>query len=248
MNSQAVVQHLVKWLRTNVAEAGASGVVLGISGGVDSAVAAAIAKKAFPDHCMALFLPCKSHITDRLHSQTLAEEFDIPYRIIELDNAYNLLITQFESYVKLDGAKGRLLRANLKPRLRMMALYYSAQARNYLVLGTSNKSEITVGYSTKHGDTAVDLQILGDLLKSEVFELARYLNIPAAIIDKPPSGGLWSGQTDEEEMGFSYEELDDYLAFKKGEREIVERIEKMMKVGSHKYKTPPVPIIPNEYR
>jgi NAD+ synthase len=183
-----------------------------------------------------------------LHSQTLAEEFDIPYRIIELDNAYNLLITQFESYIKFDGVKGRLLRANLKARLRMLTLYYSAQARNYLVLGTSNKSEMTIGYSTKYGDNAVDLQILGDLLKREVYELACYLKVPDVIIEKTPSGGLWSGQTDEEEMGVTYEELDTYLAFQKGEPEVIRRIDKMIKAGEHKNRVPPVAVIPGEYR
>lgn len=248
MNCEAVVQHLIKWLQERVHEAGAKGVVVGVSGGVDSAVAAVLAKKAFPNDCVGLVLPCESHINDLVHSQLLLDRFKIAYRVVELDNVYQLMVTQYESFIKLDGSPGRLLRANLKPRLRMMTLYYSAQARNYLVLGTSNKSEITIGYSTKHGDTGVDIQILGDLVKREVVELARYLGVPSIIINKPPSGGLWEGQTDEGEMGVSYKELDDYIQFAAGEPETIEKIEKLIKKSEHKRQMPPVALVPPNLR
>lgn len=246
MKPETVVDYLVNWLREQVAQAGAEGVVLGVSGGVDSAVAAAIAQRAFPNNCMALILPCESQISDRLDSQMFLEEFNIPYRIVELDNAYTLLLTHFQSYIKIEGAKGRLLRANIKPRLRMITLYYSAQGRNYLVLGTSNKSELSVGYATKYGDGGVDLQLLGDLLKTEVYELARYLKIPDYIVDKAPSGGLWEGQTDEEEMGITYRDLDLYLSTGQGEPHVVEKIEQMKKASEHKRQMPPIAIIPRE--
>ncbi len=246
MNPETVVNHLVNWLREQVAQAGVKGVVLGVSGGLDSAVAAVIAHKAFPDNCMALILPCESQVNDRLDSQMFLEEFNIPFRIVELDNAYRLLLTHFESYIKIEGFRGRLLRANIKPRLRMITLYYSAQGRNYLVLGTSNKSELSVGYSTKHGDAGVDLQLLGDLLKTEVYELARYLKIPDYIINKVPSGGLWEGQSDEEEMGITYPDLDLYLATGTGEPEVVAKIETMRKTSEHKRRMPPIPIIPRD--
>jgi NAD+ synthase len=248
MNCEAVVQHLVTWLREKVEEASARGVVIGVSGGVDSAVAAVLAQKAFPDNCMALVLPCESSTDDLVHSQLLLDKFNIPYRVVELDNVYQLLVTQLESYIKLDGPKRRLLRANLKPRLRMTTLYYSAQARSYLVLGTTNKSEITVGYSTKHGDSGVDLQILGDLLKREVLELANYLRVPSVIINKTPSGGLWAGQTDEEEMGISYEQLDDYIQYNQGETDVTERIQKLNQISQHKRQMPPIAKIPEELR
>lgn len=244
MNSEAKVSFLVDWLQQKVKEANLSGLVIGLSGGVDSAVAAVIAKQAFPDNCMALIMPCASQVSDLMDGQLLAEEFKIPYRVIDLDNVYNLLVTHFESYIRLEGEPGRLLRANLKPRLRMIALYYSSQARNYMVLGTSNKSEICIGYSTKHGDNAVDLQVLGDLTKKEVYEIARYLKIPQIIIDKIPSGGLWEGQTDEGEMGFTYDELDRYLS---GERQgipNIERIDSMIRAGVHKRKMPEIARIP----
>ncbi len=248
MNPEAVVNYLVEWSRQKVRDAGALGLVLGVSGGVDSAVAAIIAKKAFPENCMTLLLPCESDVVDRMDSQALVEKFNIPYRIIDLDNAYHLLSTQFESYLKFEGLKGKLLRGNIKSRLRMMALYYSAQARNYLVLGTSNKSELCVGYSTKYGDAGVDLQLLGDLLKREVYELAQFLDVPESIINKPPSGGLWSGQTDEGEMGLTYEELDNYLASGEGSLEVINKIEGMMAGSLHKRNMPPMAIISPELR
>jgi len=246
MDAEAVVNYLVDWLREKVEDAGCSGVVLGLSGGVDSAVAAAIAKRAFPDNCMALLMPCNSQVSDLLHAQKLAEEFDLPYRIVDLDNVYNLLVTQYESFIKLEGDQSRLIRANLKPRIRMITLYYSAQARNYLVLGTSNKSEISVGYCTKYGDNAVDVQLLGDLFKREVYKLARYLKIPEFILDKPPSGGLWLGQTDEEEMGFTYDELERYLSGDRQGIENMDRIEAMLKASNHKKKMPEIAIIPKD--
>ncbi len=244
MDAERVVEYLQEWLKDRVQSAGAEGVVLGVSGGVDSAVAAAIAKRAFPDNCMALLLPCESQVSDLLHAQKMVEEFKIPYRIVELDNAFRVLSAQFASFVKLQGNQDRLLKSNIKPRLRMIALYYSAQARNYLVLGTSNKSEIRVGYCTKYGDNAVDLQLLGDLLKSEVYELARFLKVPDIIINKPPSGGLWPGQTDESEMQFTYAELEKYICGERRGLENLDRIEAMEKASEHKRKLPEVAVIP----
>lgn len=248
MNAEAVVNHLVEWLRQDVAEAGAAGVVLGVSGGIDSAVAAAIAKRAFPDNIMALMLPCESNFNDLIHGQLLLEKFKIPFRIVDLDNAYHALLTKYESYIKFDGKQGQLMKANIKPRLRMMTMYYSAQARNYLVVGTSNRSEIYMGYATKWGDNAVDLQLLGDLLKKEVYELAHFLEIPSVIINKPPSAGLWSGQTDEGEMGFSYEDLDAYIGGQEIDPRVAEIIEKMHKQSEHKRRPVPVALVPGSVR
>lgn len=248
MNAEAVVNHLVEWLRQDVAEAGAEGVVLGVSGGIDSAVAAVIAKRAFPDNIMALMLPCESNFNDLIHGQLLLEKFKIPFRIVDLDNAYHALLTKYESYIKIDGKQGQLMKANIKPRLRMMTLYYSAQGRNYLVVGTSNRSEIYMGYATKWGDNAVDLQLLGDLLKKEVYELAHYLEIPSVIINKPPSAGLWSGQTDEGEMGFSYEDLDAHIQGQEIDPRVAEVIEKMHKQSEHKRRPVPIALVPGSVR
>lgn len=246
MNTATVVDYLVDWLRLQVSQAGKKGLVFGVSGGVDSAVVAVLAQKAFPEECMALLMPCQSNLDDLLHGQLLVEQFNIPYRILELDNAYKLLCTQYESYLKLEGDRGQLLRANIKPRLRMTTLCYSAQARDYLVAGTSNKSEWSVGYCTKYGDNAVDIQPLADFYKSEVYELARYLDIPEVIMDKPPSGGLWFGQTDEGEMGVTYNAIQQYFSGQGGDPESISRIEKMVQVSEHKRHLPPVAIIPRD--
>jgi len=248
VNAQAVVDYLVEWTRDSVQKAGAKGVVFGLSGGVDSAVTALIAQKAFPDAHMALVLPCASELNDRIDAESMANRFGIMYRVVVLDNVYNMFITLAESYLKFEGHKGRVLRANIKSRLRMTTLYYSAQARDYLVLGTSNKSEINVGYATKYGDSGVDLQVIGDLLKCEVYELARFLKVPDVILNKPPSGGLWAGQTDEEELGFTYQELDSYLTGQTVDPAVASKIEYLIGRSEHKRQMPPVAFIPPDLR
>ena len=132
--------------------------------------------------------------------------------------------------------KARLPLANLKPRLRMSALYFIANSLNYLVAGTGNRSELTIGYFTKHGDGAADLLPIGRLLKSEVRLLATDLEIPQSIIDKPPSAGLWVGQTDEDEMGFTYSDLERYLVDGPGAvaPALAMRIERLIRVTEHK--------------
>ena len=132
--------------------------------------------------------------------------------------------------------------ANVKPRLRMAALYFIANSLNYLVTGTGNRSELTLGYFTKYGDGGVDLLPIGGLLKSEVRALGRELGVPDHVIDKPPTAGLWMGQTDEAEMGFTYDTLEAYL--KKGSSAVpgavAGRIDLLRKISDHKRALPPV--------
>jgi len=123
----------------------------------------------------------------------------------------------------------------------MSTLYYFANRLRYLVVGTGNRSEIAVGYSTKYGDAGADILPLGNLLKSRVRELASYLSIPNGIIEKTPSAGLWAGQTDEGEMGLSYEELDRYLASGEATDEIRRKVDAMARASAHKRAAPPVP-------
>lgn len=246
MNTEAVIHYLAEWLEEKVVAAGASGVVVGLSGGIDSAVSACIAKRAFPDDTLAIMMPCKSDVNDLQHAQLLAEANKICYSIVDLGNAYDSLLDIYEK--AMESEKQILLRANIKPRLRMTTLYYFAQANNYLVLGTSNKSEIAIGYATKYGDNAVDIQIIGDLLKKEVYALADYLEIPEVIINKPPSAGLWKDQTDEQEMGLTYKELDEYLDSNSGSEETITRIKEMICRSEHKRSLPLIARIPQSVR
>jgi NAD+ synthase len=246
MNTEAVIHYLAEWLGERVLAAGASGVVVGLSGGIDSAVSACIAKRAFPNDTMAIMMPCKSDVNDLQHAQLLAEANKICYSIVDLGGAYDSLLDIYEK--TMESEKQILLRANIKPRLRMTTLYFFAQAKNYLVLGTSNKSEIVIGYATKYGDNAVDIQIIGDLLKKEVYALADHLEIPEVIINKPPSAGLWKDQTDEQEMGLTYQELDEYLESNSGSEVTITRIKEMISRSEHKRSLPLIARIPQSVR
>lgn len=228
----------VEWLRENVKMANASGVVVGNSGGVDSAVVLALAKKAFPESTLGVIMPCYSNLTDKEHALLSAQRFDIDSEIVDLSSTYDELLGNLK-YV--DTAPD-LATANIKPRLRMAVLYYYAQTLGRLVIGTSNKSEITVGYFTKYGDGGSDLLPLGALTKLEVWELAHYLEVPDEIINKPPTAGILDDIPDEVEMGFTYDELEKYLKNKKDELdpEIIEKIDKLYRSSEHKRNLPPV--------
>jgi NAD+ synthase len=202
MRSNTIIQ-IVDWLREQLSESGTQGFVLGLSGGLDSSVCAALLKKA-TDNCLGLILPIESDVKDLDDAATIADALDIKTQYIDLTNVYSNLL-------KLMPDGDRLTLGNLKARLRMIVLYFHANSHNYLVCGTGNKTEISLGYFTKHGDGACDILPIGDLYKGEVRELARELNIPESIIQKVPSAGLWSGQTDEGEIGCTYEEMDDAL-------------------------------------
>ena len=183
-------------------------------------------------------MPCHSSSKDREDALKIANKFKMQVVENDLSDLYNNLLDN----LKANGIKGgKLAEANIKPRLRMTALYYYAQGKNYLVVGTDNWSELKIGYFTKHGDGGIDLAPLGSLVKHEVKELARLLDIPAEIIEKKPSAGLWDGQTDESEMGFSYEELDQYILSGKAEPEVEEKIKKLAFKNSHKVAPVPIP-------
>ena len=240
MDNEKLTNQLVDWLRVNTLDAKAEGLILGISGGVDSAVAAVLAKRAFPDNCLGIFMPCETLATEMQHAQLLADQFTIETLTFDLIDLYRTAIGQMRGHLP-PSSSDLLAQGNIKSRLRMMTLYYFAQVKNYLVLGTSNRSEFSIGYTTKYGDSAVDLQVLGGLLKCEVYDLARYLNVPPEIINKPPSAGLWEGQTDEIEIGFTYQALDHYLLTGQGEEDTIARIEARMCSTQHKRSFPPIP-------
>lgn len=235
---QELSQKLISWIDNAVASAGGKGVVLGMSGGIDSSVAAVLCKRAFPRSVLGAIMPCHSSPVDRERAELVAGKFDIPVQVIVLDKAFDSLVKCLPD-VGSD-VSTRLAENNIKPRLRMVALYYLANNLNYLVVGSSNRSELSIGYFTKHGDGGCDLMPLGNLVKKQVNELAKYLEIPGVIIDKPPSAGLWDGQTDEAELGLTYAELDAYLISGQAKPEINKRIEAKINLSAHKRCMPPV--------
>jgi NAD+ synthase len=243
MDSEKLADKLVSWIKEKVTTAGSKGVVLGLSGGLDSAVAAVLCQRALPQSTLAVILPCHSIQQDIEHAGMVAEKFSIPTRTIVLDAAFDALGKVLPEETKSPDII-RLAKANVKARLRMLTLYYFANQLKYLVVGSGNRDELTVGYFTKYGDGGVDILPLGSLLKGEVKELARFLGIPQAIIDKPPSPGLWEGQTDEGELGFSYDDLDRYLTSGEVSAELKKRLEAMIASSEHKRQPPPVADIP----
>ncbi len=240
MDTEALTQNLVRWIRDEVTAGGCCGVVVGVSGGIDSAVLTVLCQQAFPQNTLGVILPCHSQPEDRAHALLVAERFGIPTKEVVLDGVYDLLLRTLPG-VAVSGERQRMVRANLKPRLRMVALYYLANQLGYMVAGSSNRSEITVGYYTKYGDGGVDIMPLAGLVKSQVRELARFLGIPEAVIDKPPSAGLWPGQTDETEMGMSYEDLDRYILTGRAPGEVRSKVERMKAASAHKRALPPAP-------
>ncbi len=240
MNAEELAEKLVAWIRDKVLTSGRKGVVLGMSGGVDSSVAAVLCQRAFPQSVFGVLMPCYSGREDEEHALAVASKFSIPTKMVVLDSVFDTLLKVLPDE-SIDPTASQLAKANLKVRLRMLTLYYFANQLKYMVVGASNRSELSVGYFTKYGDGGADILPLGNLVKEQVRELASFLDIPQVIISKPPSAGLWQGQTDEDELGFSYDELDRYLVTGEASNELRERIESMMVASAHKRLLPPVP-------
>lgn len=192
---------LADWIAQEVKAAGRRGAVVGLSGGIDSAVTAALCKKALGESVLGVAMPCESARRDEEDATLVAVKLDIPVVTVRLDTVFGALRQALPPGPDL-------ARANLKPRLRMAVLYYHANMLSYLVAGTGNRTELMVGYYTKYGDGGADILPVGGLYKTEVRTLARELGLPERIVAKPPSAGLWEGQTDEGELGITYPELD----------------------------------------
>jgi NAD+ synthase len=242
MDYKKLATDISDWIKKQVKEANAKGVVFGVSGGVDSSVVSVLCKNVFPKEHLALILPCFSSKRDLNDAELVVKKFSLNYKIINLEDVF----LAFSKILGFNPQDKELAVANIKPRLRMITLYYFANKLNYLVVGTGNKSELIMGYFTKYGDGGVDILPLGDLTKTEVYKLAKVLNIPQRIIKKPPSAGLWPGQTDEEEMGIKYKLLDKIIdaiedgVFKNFDKKIVEKVLKKKKQSLHKLNPPKV--------
>ena len=239
MDKERLVEQLISWIRDKVSAAGCKGVVVGMSGGLDSSVLAVLCQRAFPQNMLGVILPCHGSQEDEEHARIVANKFSISTKTMVLSSVCDTLLNILPSGSE-EPAANRLAGANLKVRLRMLALYYLANQLNYMVAGSSNRSELSIGYFTKYGDGGVDIMPLGNLVKGQVRELASFLGIPQQIIDKPPSAGLWLGQTDEAELGISYEDLDHYLVTGEASTELREKIESMIAASSHKRLPSPI--------
>lgn len=242
---------ITEFIKTYVENSRSTKVVIGLSGGVDSIVCTSLCKKALGSqnvHC--LFLPDETTpLLDRKHYLLIKKNFHVRCKEINISP----LVQEFRHFIE---TPKRMTLANIKPRIRMIILYEYANQTGSLVCGTSNKSELLVGYFTKYGDGGVDLQPLGDLYKTQVYQLARYLKISEAVIRKPPTAGLWVNQTDEQELGMSYQtldkilyglelKLDDDIIKKTAQvsKAHIERIRRMRAISQHKRRTPLIPKI-----
>ena len=223
------------WIREQVEDANRKGVIFGMSGGIDSSVAARLCQIGGVDlHLVLMPYGDDMERTQSFsHAMELINKFGIPYHIFDIKPAVDALMSdRFAS----DQTTLALSHANIRPRIRMTYLYQLAQMSNRFVCGTGNLAERTVGYFTKWGDGVCDINPIAMLTKQEVYMLARFLEVPDSIIQKKPSAGLWDGQTDEDELGITYKQIDAFiLEGTSGSEDADEKIRKRMAWSAHKF-------------
>lgn len=219
INAELATRILTGFIRDSITKAGMARAVVGLSGGIDSAVSAYLSAKALgAENMLALRMPYKTSSASSLSdAEAVIEDLGLPHLTLPITDMADPLIRRFPEMSKLR-------QGNIMARMRMIALYDQSMAWNGLVMGTSNKTEFLLGYSTIYGDSGVALHPIADLYKAQVRQLARYLDVPHSIIDKAPSADLWIGQTDEDELGFSYDEADQVLFLLVDERYTVDEV------------------------
>ncbi len=237
---EARITQAVEWLRQRAAQAKVNGLVVGVSGGVDSAVVSGLCKRAFPDHSLGVIMPCQSNPLDKEDALLIAQTLGLEVIEVDLGQVHAGVLGQVETGLKNYTSVGQqMCQGNLKARLRMATLYSVANALNYLVVGTDNAPESYTGYFTKYGDGGVDVLPISSLTKTEVRAWARVLGLPEKIAGRVPTAGLWPGQTDEAEMGLAYDMIDRYLLGEQVPANVSERIEELHRVSEHKRQLPP---------
>lgn len=254
----ALADDIANWLQAHMREAGAERLVLGLSGGIDSAVVCALCTMAAgASRVIAAIMPINSNEDDRRDADAVARHYEVTPHLIDLAPTYDTLLAALPAERELgiademvpdaaDERRRALALANIKPRLRMTTLYALANRSNGIVVGTGNKTELSIGYFTKYGDGGVDLLPIGDLDKTAVRALARELGVPPWIIARAPSAGLWQGQTDESEIGLTYEQLDRTLAaLSAGQTdaiaaEVRDRVAQLVQASEHKRRPFPI--------
>jgi NAD+ synthase len=242
-NPESLVSFIEDWIREELQKASASGCVIGLSGGIDSAVTAALLRRACgKDDMLALIMPCHNDAEDERDARIVAEALDIPIKKIDITEAYDLLTGVIEASC---GKLGRAARAEIKPRLRMATLYSVAQVRNFLVTGAGNKDELYFGDFTKYGEVGVDMLPIGDLLAGEVTELARYLDVPDAVINRPRAGTSLRDQSHGLNSEITYDDIDRYIATGNAETNAAIRIKEAYEISQHKRNPVRIPITPH---
>lgn len=210
MDFEKAKETIVDLIRTKTQEAGVNSAVVGLSGGIDSALTAYLTVEALGhENVLGIHLP-ELNVTpaeDVLDATEVADRLNIEFKTIDISE----ILSSFMYSIPESNDATPLTNGNLKARIRMSVLYYYANLSGRMVMGTGNKTEIMLGYYTKYGDGGVDIEPIGDLYKTEVMEFSRMVGVPEGIITKPPSAGLWVGQTDEEELGISYVVVDKLL-------------------------------------
>ena len=239
MTLEKYLDEIVSFLKEYKEKTHAKGYVLGLSGGVDSSLVAALAKKAVgKDNLMCIMMPIDSNPSDLNDAKEVANALDVRYVVLDGSNSFHETLKEFERQgLSLD----KMSKSNLKVRIRMTMLYAYGQTNGYLVLGTDNMDERYTGYFTKYGDGAADLLPIVYLTKGEVVQASKMLGVPAHLAERVPSAGLFEGQTDEKEMGVTYKDLDAFLLGKAVDKEVEERILHLHKVSEHKRNDIPTP-------
>lgn len=251
LNMQKAVDEICSFIKAKLEESKTNGLVIGLSGGIDSSTVAYLCARIIEsDKIIGLILPSETTSPEDIEdAMAVADNLGINYKNLHIDHL-------IEPFPKLchECSKSALANGNLKARARMMLLYYHSNSMNRLVIGTGNKTELLVGYFTKYGDGGVDVLPIGDLYKTHVKEIAAYIGVPKNIIEKAPTAGLWTGQTDEEELGIKYELLDKILylmtdenlsipevaeRLKIAENEVL-RIKNMVEASKHKLSSPTI--------
>lgn len=235
-------EEIVTWLQEQLNKTGTNGFVLGLSGGIDSSVVAGLIKKAAPDHCIGVIMPAGNIASDKEDAVKCAKAFDLPYVEVDLGDYRQNLFEDVKKVLSESGTKIRdekMTRGNIGARLRMTTLYAIGNSLNYLVVGTDNAAETYTGYFTKYGDGGVDLAPIAHISKKDVFRMGAYLGVPESILTKPPSAGFFEDQTDEKEMGVSYDSIDAYLngeTIPENDKAIIDRLHR---ISEHKRQMPP---------
>ena len=235
-----VEKKITNWLQKYLSKSGCKGFVVALSGGIDSCVTAVLCRRV-TEATLALILPCGPMLAEDVEDATnLVTTFDIEHRTYDLTPVFDAMRSTLQAD---QDAPITIPLANIKARLRMVTLYYEANRLNRLVVGTGNRTELALGFFTKYGDGGVDLLPLGNLLKRDVRALGVHLGLPHSIITKTPSPGLWPGQTDEGELGASYDQLDTLVQGRTSHgltKPEVDQFKARISKNLHKRKLPPI--------